>query len=68
METRLFDFFASQELLGDFTPAQKLKFKEACGQAVMENPDLDFDGLCSVCHIYYNFIRDFPDMTLGRLK
>lgn len=63
----LFLYFSSIGKLNAFNSEQKAKFKYACEKAVFENPDLDFNELLIACRIYFNFIRDFPELDLGEI-
>lgn len=40
------------------------KFEMACYKAIVENPDLDFNGLRDPTNAYLNFIIEFPDLEL----
>jgi cobyrinic acid a,c-diamide synthase len=43
---------------------QSTKFQHACEKAIVENPNLDFQGLLIATKFYLGVILDFPDSVL----
>ena len=64
MADRLFNHFKNLGLLADLHPVQTEKFRQACTRAVLDNPELGFDGLCKACEIYLDIFKLFPEATL----
>lgn len=61
---KLYEALVSDKL----SEIQKEKLNYACKKAILENPQLDYNGWKAACKIYLNFIIDFPDIDLGGIK
>jgi hypothetical protein len=46
----------------NFSEGQLAKLKLACHKTVLENPELDKNECLIALSVYYNYIRDFPDL------
>ncbi|TDP60702.1 hypothetical protein [Flavobacterium dankookense] len=64
ISNKLYETLVSDKL----SEIQKEKLSCACKKAILENPQLDYNGWKIASKIYLNFIIDFPDIDLVGIK